>query len=76
MLSVWLCGYSIQQIWTKWDEKPIVMTISEKEAPISTIPFPGVTICPQTKTKKEKLDLISAYNLLKKKAENNLTAIQ
>lgn len=75
-LSVCLCGYSIQHIWAKWLERPITMSLSERETAISNIPFPAVTICPQTKTIKEKLDIISVYKSLVKRPEKKLTDIQ
>lgn len=52
------------------------MSLSEKEAPISAIPFPVVTICPQIKTTKNMLDLVTAYHLLKQNEETNLTDIE
>lgn len=52
------------------------MSISDKDVQISAIPFPVVTICPQTKTTKEKLDLIGAYHLVEQNAHKNLTDIE
>lgn len=76
ILSICLCGYSIQHIWEKWYERPIVMSLNEKEFAISEIPFPTVTICPEIKTTRNKLDLNSAYNLLVSNAQENLTDIE
>lgn len=54
----------------KWYEKPVIMILSEKEKPISMIPFPTVTICPQTKLYKNKLDLTNLYGVWMNAPEN------
>lgn len=56
-LSIWFCGSLIENVWLKWCSDPVKMTMMEKPSPISSIPFPTVTICPETKTYKSKLDL-------------------
>lgn len=38
-----------------------MLSFSEKVKYISNIPFPAVTICPQTKSKKEFFDITKAY---------------
>lgn len=58
-LSLWLCGSSIQSIWSKWHYTPVTMSLTEKETSVSSIAFPSVIICPQTKTYKLKFDLSS-----------------
>lgn len=56
-LSIWFCGSLIRNIWVKWRDTPVTMSMTEKLVPISTIPFPTITICPEIKTYKEMLDL-------------------
>lgn len=63
-VSVWLCGVSIHNIWLKWHKNPVSMSFTENEMPISTIPFPTVTVCPETKTYASKLNLTLAYHEL------------
>lgn len=75
ILSVCLCGTSINNIWMKWHDSPVAMTFSDHEIPISVIPFPTVTICPETKASKNQLDLIYAYYALKT-SQPNLTATE
>lgn len=55
-LSLWLCSSSIRTIWVHWMENPITITFTDREIPISAIPFPTVTVCPQVKVSKENLD--------------------
>lgn len=40
------------------------MCFTEKPAPISRIPFPTVTICPETKAHVNKFDVTNAYNFI------------
>lgn len=69
-LSLCLCGLSIQDIWLKWHENPVTMSFTEKPLPISAIPFPTVTICPETKTYREKLDVTAFYDDLNEQKAN------
>lgn len=64
-LSVLLCGLSIQNILINWNENPVSMSFTEKPVPISTIPFPTVILCSETKTNSSKLNVTSAYDLLR-----------
>lgn len=40
------------------------MCFTEKPAPISKIPFPTVTICPETKAHVTKFDVTNAFNYI------------
>lgn len=64
-LAVWFCGTSIQNVWAKWCNNPVTMNMNEKLLPIQTIPFPTVTICPEIKTYKSKLDINAVHRLKK-----------
>lgn len=39
----------------------MTVIFSEKKTPISLIPFPMITICPETKALKEKLDVAAMF---------------
>lgn len=41
------------------------MCFTEKPSPISKIPFPTVTICPETKAHISKFNVTDAYNSVK-----------
>ncbi|XP_005176880.1 pickpocket protein 11-like [Musca domestica] len=49
VVSLYFCGSMIYKAYVKWHETPVIVTISEKSTPIWSIPFPAVTICPETK---------------------------
>uniref|UniRef100_A0A182WEP1 Pickpocket n=1 Tax=Anopheles minimus TaxID=112268 RepID=A0A182WEP1_9DIPT len=63
LLSLYGCGSLIHSVYRKWDREPVVVTFAEKPAPVFTIPFPAVTICPETKVRKKDLDFTTAYQL-------------
>ncbi|XP_045478142.1 pickpocket protein 28-like [Harmonia axyridis] len=49
LLCVGGCSYMIYQIIDKWITSPVLVTLATKESAIHTVPFPSVTICPETK---------------------------
>lgn len=61
ILNFVTCVYFIAILYDKWFETPVLLSFSEKVKYISNIPFPAVTICPQTKSKKEFFDITKAY---------------
>lgn len=64
-VSVWLCAASIHNIWMKWQHNPTTITLTDKQfVPISTIPFPTVTICPESKAHAQKLNITAAFHAL------------
>lgn len=52
-------------MWIKWQTSPVTMDFTEKEETIAAIPFPTVTICPETKANKLKIDIVSTYHAMK-----------
>lgn len=62
-MSVLLCNYYIISIYFNWRANLVTVNFAEKEVSVSEIPFPTVTICPQTKFYKETINLQNAYEL-------------
>lgn len=52
-----MCITFIHNTWDQWNDNPVTMSFTEKERPISAVPFPTVTICPETKVSKLKFDV-------------------
>lgn len=46
----------------KWVQSPVIVSFAEKSTPIWEIPFPAVTICPETKTYANKLNFTDVFN--------------
>lgn len=49
VVSIYFCSSMIVKVYVKWYETPVIVTLSEKSTPIWNIPFPAITICPETK---------------------------
>lgn len=60
-LSVTVCASQIAYTWTKWNENPVIVSISEAQIPIWAIPFPAVTICPFNKIDQTKYQYKEQY---------------
>ena len=50
----------IRSMWNDWNENNVKISFTN-EVPISEVPFPTVTICPEIKAKKHKIDLGHSY---------------
>jgi Amiloride-sensitive sodium channel len=50
VISIYGCGLLISDLHTKWNDTPVIISLSEKATPIWQIPFPAITICPEDKT--------------------------
>ncbi|XP_037031900.1 pickpocket protein 28-like [Bradysia coprophila] len=50
------CAITISQSYMKWDNNPVIVTFSEKMTHLKHLPFPAVTICPETKSQKSIFD--------------------
>lgn len=72
-LSTYLCGTLIHNVWIKWDQSPVIVSFAEKSTPVWAIPFPAVTICPETKTYMEKLNFTDTFNLLRDNLTSNVS---
>ncbi|XP_063915458.1 pickpocket protein 28-like [Zophobas morio] len=67
LAALYLCVTLIIRTYQKWESSPVIVSFATKETPIWQIPFPAVTICPETKS------LPTAFNytdMLYKKLQN------
>ncbi|XP_058837402.1 pickpocket protein 28-like [Topomyia yanbarensis] len=63
-ISLYGCGRLIENVYNKWDQTPVIVSFSEKSTPVWQIPFPAVTICPETKVKSQYLNFTTSYHML------------
>lgn len=63
VIATIMSGNLIQAAWQKWEETPVIVTFAEKSTSIWSIPFPAITICPQTKAHKDKFNFTDAYHI-------------
>lgn len=61
-VSVLGCSMMIGRIYVKWQHSPVIVSFAEKPTPMWKIPFPAVTICPETKVLSKFLNLTKAYH--------------
>jgi len=47
-LSILCCGSLIMDVHRQYDQSPVIISYANEETSIAEIPFPAVTICPQT----------------------------
>lgn len=71
LISVGFSAYFISKIYTKWDNSPVIVTLSTVPVGISEIPFPAVTICPVTQVRQTLFNFTDVFNRNK---EGNVTS--
>ncbi|XP_063916929.1 pickpocket protein 28-like isoform X2 [Zophobas morio] len=71
IISLGVCVLSIYMVYRKWDDSPVIVSFANTGTPIYKIPFPAITICPETKSARNKFNFTDL--LLKKINDKNLT---
>jgi acid-sensing ion channel, other len=71
LISFVLCGQLISELYSKWTESPVIVSFSEKATPITEIPFPAITICPETKADADLFRINEALNSLEANTLND-----
>lgn len=62
VLSLYGCVGLIGNIYHKWDHKPVILSFNEQPTSVWEIPFPAITICPESKYRPECLNFTTAYD--------------
>lgn len=62
LVSIVLCTLLIRNLWVKWDQSPVIVSFAERSTPVWEIPFPAVTICPETKATKSLFNYTDIYH--------------
>lgn len=73
LISFLGCTMMIYKIYVKWQLSPVIVSFAEKSTPVWQIPFPAVTICPETKTSKSFIDFGKTYRKLLEMKANEQT---
>ncbi|XP_063915462.1 pickpocket protein 28-like [Zophobas morio] len=63
------CTISIYAVYKKWERSPVIVSFATKGTPIYSIPFPSVTVCPESKSAQT----IFNYTSLLQKKEDFIT---
>jgi acid-sensing ion channel, other len=72
-ISVVGCSIMIHKVYNKWQLSPVIVSFAEKSTPVWQIPFPAVTICPETKALKKHIDFTKGYGQMQPNATKNMT---
>lgn len=51
-----------KEVYNKWQKSPVIVSFAEKYTRVSEIPFPAVTICPETKARTSILNFTDLHN--------------
>ncbi|XP_058834797.1 pickpocket protein 28-like [Topomyia yanbarensis] len=65
VLSLYFCFNYIHSVYERWLIDPIIVSFDHQAASIYTIPFPAVTICPETKVKASELNVSHTFMLVR-----------
>ncbi|EFA08874.1 pickpocket protein 28 isoform X2 [Tribolium castaneum] len=68
-LSLYFCITLIIQTYIKWETSPVIVSFATKETAVWQIPFPAVTICPESKT---RASVFNYTHYLHKKQDNEV----
>ncbi|XP_017063341.1 pickpocket protein 28 [Drosophila eugracilis] len=74
VLSVFTCVKLTLNIWDKWNNNPVIVSFAEKSTPVWEIPFPAVTVCPETKTRRAIFNFTDSYHQVRD-FQNNVSGI-
>lgn len=58
-----LSVYYIADIYSKWTESPVIITLKAMRTSIAEIPFPAVTICNANQARREEVDKFEAGSM-------------
>ncbi|XP_039442692.1 pickpocket protein 28-like isoform X1 [Culex pipiens pallens] len=65
IISLYLCLSQMYSVYRKWERDPIIVSFDQHPQPIYSIPFPAITICPETKVKSSTLNLTETFILVR-----------
>lgn len=51
-----------KDVYNKWQKSPVIVSFAEKYTRVSEIPFPAVTICPETKARSSILNFTDLHS--------------
>lgn len=72
-LSAMFCLHGIHITFLDWRENLVVVGFAQQSMSIGEIPFPGVTICPITKTDRSKFNYSEIFHLIKQRLDGQMS---
>uniref|UniRef100_A0A182JZW4 Pickpocket n=1 Tax=Anopheles christyi TaxID=43041 RepID=A0A182JZW4_9DIPT len=74
LLSLCICISAIVIGHQKWIEKPMIVSFSAKPIPVWKLPFPAITICPQTRIDVNMFNITEVF--LRARANGTLSQVE
>lgn len=62
VIATCLSCYMIHDSYKKWNESPVIVSLSEKSTPVWKVPFLAVTICPEVKISAKMLNITQTFH--------------
>jgi hypothetical protein len=79
LAGIFFSGYYCWQMWKKWEDSPVLMSLDSNRYPLKNIPFPAVTICNVNKVSKTKLLRVMedprSYSIIPKSTHDSSEAV-
>lgn len=69
-ISLYLCVYLIAKTYEKWTTSPVIVSFAKSPTPVWKIPFPAITVCPETKAKQRVYNFTDAYHKYHENRDN------
>lgn len=63
LFSFLICVILLSNVLSRWSDDPLIVSLTDKPEPVWEIPFPAVTICPETKTKTSIFNFTEYYQM-------------
>lgn len=65
--ALWFCGSLVWERYKRWEKNPVIISFDKRFESISEVPFPAVTICPETKSIKKIFNYTRVLNEMKRR---------
>jgi acid-sensing ion channel, other len=62
LIMLLACQMLIFDVYVKWSENPVIVSFANRPTSIWHIPFPALTICPETKTNSSIMNITEMYH--------------
>ncbi|CAH0564375.1 unnamed protein product [Brassicogethes aeneus] len=72
-ITLGICIFFIREVYLKWDRSPVIVSFATTQTPIYQIPFPAVTICPETKLQQNLFNYTEILQKMVKDQNDNIT---
>lgn len=69
-ISLYLCIVLIVATYQKWVTSPVIVSFAKSPTPVWKIPFPAITVCPETKSRQRIYNFTDYYHKLRESPEN------